>query len=96
MALAASRQSAGSFKSELLYQFLKKPIGGRGVRWDLFQQAATQILHRLWNAPKPEIGGTVQAEKTSVAVETLFWGCPVTYFMAKLPFHGMRQDFAAC
>ena len=71
------------------------PISGTGVRWDLFHKAAIQVLYRLWNAPKPEIGGTVQAEKTSVARPMLFWGCPVTYFRAKLPFHGMRQDFAA-
>jgi hypothetical protein len=66
-----------------------------GGRWDLFQKAATQILHYLWNAPKPEIEGTVQAEKTSVAAEMLFWGCPVMNSKASLPFHGMRQDFAA-
>jgi hypothetical protein len=28
----------------------------------------------LWNAPKPEIEGTVQAEKTTVAAEIFFWG----------------------
>jgi hypothetical protein len=49
----------------------------------------------LWNAPKPEIGGMVQAEKTLVAAEILLWGCPVTNFKASLPFYGMRQDFAA-
>ena len=75
--------------------FLEIPISGVGGRWDLFQKAATQILHRLWNAPKPEIGGTVQAERTSVATQIFFWGCPVTNFKAKLPFHGMWQDFAA-
>jgi hypothetical protein len=44
----------------------------------------------LWNAPKPEIGGPVQAEKMTVAVEMLFCGCPVMNFKAALPFHGMR------
>ena len=58
---------------------VKKSISGTGGRGDLFQKAATQILHRMWDAPKPEIGGTVQAEKTSVAVAIFFWGCLVTY-----------------
>jgi hypothetical protein len=49
----------------------------------------------LWNAPKPEIGGSVQAGKTNVATEIPFWGCPVMSFKASLPFHGMRQGFAA-
>jgi hypothetical protein len=80
-----------------LYQFsfLKIPISGTEGRWDLFQKAAIQILHRFWNAPKPEIEGTVQAEKMSVATEMLYWACPVTNFKASLPFYGMRQDFAA-
>jgi hypothetical protein len=39
--------------------------------------------------------GTVQAEKMSVAKEIFLWGWPVTNFRAKLPFYGMRQDFAA-
>ena len=65
------------------------------ARWDLFQKAATQILHSLWNAPKPEIGGTVQAERMSVAAEIILWGCAVTNFKASLPFHGMGQDSAA-
>jgi hypothetical protein len=37
----------------------------------------------------------VQAGNTNVAVEIPFWGCPVMSFEASLPFHGMRQDFAA-
>jgi len=36
-----------------------------------------------------------QAEKASVATETVFWGCPGTYFKATLPFNRMMQDFAA-
>ena len=78
-------------KSLNQFSFLEIPLCRKGVCWDLFQKAATQILHSLWNAPKPEIGGTVQAERTNVATEMIFWGCPVTYFKAKLPFHGMRQ-----
>jgi hypothetical protein len=62
---------------------------------DLFQKTATQILQSLWNAPRPLIMGTGQAEKTAVAAEIIFWGCPVKNFKADLPFHGMRQDFAA-
>jgi hypothetical protein len=36
----------------------------------------------------------VQAGKTNVATEIVFWGCPVMSFVASLPFHGMREDFA--
>jgi hypothetical protein len=39
--------------------------------------------------------GSGQAEKTSVATETILWGCPGTYFKAMLPFNRMMQDFAA-
>jgi hypothetical protein len=31
----------------------------------------------------------VQAEKMSVAVDMLFWGCPVMNFRASLPFNEM-------
>jgi hypothetical protein len=37
----------------------------------------------------------VQAEKMSVAKQIFIWGCPAANFKAKLPFYGMRQDFAA-
>jgi hypothetical protein len=37
----------------------------------------------------------VQAEKTTVAAQMVFWGCPVMNFKASLPFYGMREDFAA-
>jgi hypothetical protein len=37
----------------------------------------------------------VQADKTDVATEIPFWGCPVMSFEAQLPFHGVREDFAA-
>ena len=60
-----------------------------------FRRTQHKFFPTLWNAPKPEIGGTVQAEKASVARAMLFWGCPVKNFKAKLPFHGMGQDFAA-
>jgi len=39
--------------------------------------------------------GSEQAEKTSVATETLLWGCPITNFKATLPFNRMMQFFAA-
>jgi len=39
--------------------------------------------------------GSGQAEKDSVAAETVLWGCPGTYFKATLPFNRIRQDFAA-
>jgi hypothetical protein len=39
--------------------------------------------------------GSGQAEKASVASETLLWGCPITNFKATLPFNRMMQFFAA-
>jgi hypothetical protein len=39
--------------------------------------------------------GSEQAEKTSVATETLLWDCPITNFKATLPFNRMMQFFAA-
>jgi hypothetical protein len=36
-----------------------------------------------------------QAEETSVATETLLWGCPITNFKATLPFNRMKQVFPA-
>jgi hypothetical protein len=39
--------------------------------------------------------GSEQAEKASVAWETFLWGCPITNFMATLPFNRMKQLFAA-
>jgi len=50
-------------------------------RWDLFQKAARQILHSLWNAPDPEPASTGKAGKK---------GCPVLNFRVSLPFHGME------
>jgi len=56
-----------------------------------FRRPQHKFFPTLWNAPKPEIEGTVEAEKTSVARAMLFWGCLVMNFRAKLPFHGMGQ-----
>ena len=39
--------------------------------------------------------GSEQAEKASVAAETLLWGCPIMNFKATLPFNRMKQFFAA-
>jgi len=39
--------------------------------------------------------GSEQAEKASVATETVLWGCLITNFKATLPFNRMRQFFAA-
>jgi hypothetical protein len=39
--------------------------------------------------------GSEQAEKASVATETLLLGCPITNFKATLPFNRMMQIFAA-
>ena len=36
-----------------------------------------------------------QAGKVSVAAETVFWGCAVKNIRAALPFHGVREGFAA-
>jgi hypothetical protein len=47
------------------------------------------------NAPVALNKGSEQAEKTSVAKETLLWGCPITHFKATLPFNRMMQFFAA-
>jgi hypothetical protein len=37
----------------------------------------------------------VQADKTNVATQIPFWGCPVISFEAQLPFYEVREDFAA-
>jgi hypothetical protein len=37
----------------------------------------------------------VQADKTDVATQIPFWGCPVMSFKASLPFHEVREGFAA-
>jgi len=66
----------------------------RRGRWGLFEKAASQILRCTWNAPIPEPGGTVRAEKASGAKEIFFWGCPGMRFKAPLPFHGMGEGFA--
>jgi len=49
----------------------------------------------LWNAPVALNKYSEQAEKTSVAMETVLWGCPITDFEATLPFNRMKQFFAA-
>jgi len=49
----------------------------------------------LWNAPVALNKGSEQAEKASVATETLLWGCPITNFKATLPYNRMGQLFAA-
>jgi len=36
-----------------------------------------------------------QAETIAGATDIIFWGCPGMNFSVSLPFHGMRQDFAA-
>ena len=37
----------------------------------------------------------MQADKTNVATEIPYWGCPGMRFEAQLPFYGVREDFAA-
>jgi hypothetical protein len=49
----------------------------------------------LLNAPVALNKGSEQAEKASVATESLLWGCPITNFKATLPFNRMKQFFAA-
>jgi hypothetical protein len=56
-----------------------------------FRRPQHKFFTTLWNAPKPAIGGTVQAEKISVAKEILLWGCPGMNFRATLPFYGMIE-----
>jgi hypothetical protein len=47
------------------------------------------------NAPVALNKGSEQAEKASVATETLLWGCPIMNFEVTLPFNRMMQFFAA-
>jgi hypothetical protein len=42
-----------------------------------------------------EYAGGGQAGKVTVAAETVFWGCAVKNIRTTLPFHGVRQGFAA-
>jgi hypothetical protein len=49
----------------------------------------------LWNAPVALNKCSEQAEKASVATQTLLWRCPITNFKATLPFNRMKQVFAA-
>jgi hypothetical protein len=44
------------------------------------------------NAPVALNKGSEQAEKASVATETLLWGCPITNFKATPPFNRMKQS----
>ena len=60
-----------------------------------FQKAATQILQSMSNAPMTVIRGPVQAERAVVAAETIFWGCAEKNIRTTLPFHGVREGFAA-
>jgi hypothetical protein len=60
-----------------------------------FQRAATQILVSSSNAPKAVIRGLMQAGKATSAQAAISWGCALKSSGAKLPFHGMRKDFAA-
>jgi len=36
--------------------------------------------------------GSEQAEKASVAKETVLWDCPITNFKATLPFNRIKQS----
>jgi hypothetical protein len=54
-----------------------------------------KFFHRLWNAPVALNKCSGQAEKASVATETLPWGCLITNFKATLPFNRMMQFFVA-
>ena len=63
-----------------------------GDHWNFFPKAGTPIIHSPVDCPKPEIGGPMQAEKTSVKTEMRFQGGPVSNIKATLPFHVMRQD----
>jgi len=47
------------------------------------------------NAPVALNKGFEQAEKESVATETVLWGCPIMNFKATLPFNRMKELFAA-
>ncbi|UCF83055.1 MAG: hypothetical protein JSV50_18010 [Desulfobacteraceae bacterium] len=60
-----------------------------------FRRSATQILQSSSNAPLALNRGVKQAEKATVAKESVLWSCPGLSFKANLPFDGMRQVFAA-
>jgi len=47
------------------------------------------------NAPVALNKGSEQAEKASVATESLLWGCPIGNFKATLPFNRMKLAFEA-
>jgi hypothetical protein len=47
------------------------------------------------NSPKAVIRGPAQAGKAIFAQAAIFWGCAEKSSGAKLPFHRIRQDFAA-
>jgi hypothetical protein len=57
----------------------------------------TTVDSDIWyfNAPKAVISGPAQAGKAIFAQAAIFWGFAEKSSGAKLPFHGMRQDFAA-
>jgi hypothetical protein len=59
-----------------------------------FQRPQDEFLHSLSNAPVALNKGCEQAEKTSVATESLLRGCPITNFEATLPFNRMKKFFA--
>ena len=74
------------------FRFLKNPIVGTGDHWNFFPKAGTPIVHSPVERPKPQIGGPMQTDKTSVKTEMRFQSGPVSNIKATLPFHGMRQD----
>jgi hypothetical protein len=77
-------------------------ISGLEGRGDLFSEGrniyppeAGKIFLSSSTAPKAVIRGLVQAGKATSAQAAISWGCAVKSSGAKLPFDGMRQDFAA-
>jgi hypothetical protein len=64
-------------------------------RWGSLSEGPNTNFRSSSNAPWALYIVPVQAEKATAAAQALFWGCAGKNIKAKLPFHGMRQDFGA-
>jgi len=53
------------------------------------------LLNRVPSRPPRKQERCGRAETIAVAADIIFWGCSGMNFRVLLPFHGMRQDFAA-
>jgi hypothetical protein len=74
---------------------LKGIIGELLGPWGSLSEGPNTNFRSSSNAPWALYIVPVQAEKATAAAQALYWGCAGKNFKAKLPFHGMRQDFGA-